>query len=1297
MATSDDLSEQLSLMTKLNNVVERMARSVASIESSFDSQISVLEKLTLALNGIDTQGSVTELGKITEQLKAIVGNMSKFSEVADSTLNNVVTKANKANAATQSLGAGIAGAVASIVSSSSRGAKGMGSFGDAVSETAQKMHDLDEKTNNVAKILTGKIPKAVLISTAVLHGFGQGLSNVMAVGKGVIGFTTTFIGSLGMIAASIFAIPLKIFSGLLNMAANAEGGTNELLQALENLRKEMGDLNSSGSQAVLQTTKTLKGFSDTGLTVWRVFGTMAERLELMTKVAVTMGATFGELKAEFIANGGALLAFQKGLGVTDEQMKAVGDRAITMGMSMSKTLLTVTKQTLELGRAFDIDQKLIGKDMARAIVDVKHFGSVTVKEIGQASVYARKLGLELEKIVGTLDAFETFDSAAENAAKLSQSFGVTVDAFQLMEAQSPADQLDMLRKQFRSAGVDASNFSRQQLKLLASSTGLDEATAKQAFSLSNQGMSLDEIRKKSEVAEKKTLSQAEAMSQLANSIERLVKSGSGLTGSFFDMFVKGFFRGIQSTKEFRQMIMFIKMDLREAMMAGVRLGKTFADVFPGVKDFFGGIRDFFEPKKFREFFKEINAAFTQFFKDVADGKQSLPKLMERLQDNFFNFFNTSEGPGQRILKGFTNFTSAIARVIGEAIPWIAEQFGKGLGRLSEFINDPGKFLKKASGPAQEASGFVGQILQPILKGLAKAWDNPELRDGLSNFMESMGARLKQLFTSSRFQTLAKDIAGGMLAAVLAPAVLQGALAGLTFKIGGSVVKQLGETLFKKGGSGAGGKIAGAGVSKLASVAGPAALIAAAASIGRGVTQYTDSITSTMDRSSRTIAAGATGIIDALTLGLLPADLSLTIANTLAKVSNTIFTSLEGVFGVGFINSVKRRLTDVFDVFGGVYNLFAQLFTGDQTSFTNSAKELGLTLIRFAVNAFEFMFAQLPLMVLKFTIKIEAMLINMAIKIGAAIIGLIAEAIDKISPVNLGLREKTDAIAKQMSKSVSEISTVSTSAIDAASEKVAKSTESFNDKFLRSAEDRAKTQKKATEMQISATADAAKATSESVEKSLSQTLSDIKVAKEIKGELSGANAIDFKSLMSDIKAKLSGIDFQILTNEQAVELSKASDITTNVSNSVNNIQGFFETLSKIPTSIKGAASAFKRDAIRPAIDAVSNMVHLANQLDTALADGNLNKIDIKSKLSNVANSVGLGAKAQYNVTNKPVNISVNLTVTMNAEDLERAIVMRANSVIRDRLNFATGDGAGRRGSPQIPETQTSNLPKISAVD
>lgn len=44
MASNDDLSEQLNLMTKLNAVVDRMSRSVERIEESYQTQTNTLEK-----------------------------------------------------------------------------------------------------------------------------------------------------------------------------------------------------------------------------------------------------------------------------------------------------------------------------------------------------------------------------------------------------------------------------------------------------------------------------------------------------------------------------------------------------------------------------------------------------------------------------------------------------------------------------------------------------------------------------------------------------------------------------------------------------------------------------------------------------------------------------------------------------------------------------------------------------------------------------------------------------------------------------------------------------------------------------------------------------------------------------------------------------------------------------------------------------------------------------------------------------------------------------------------------------
>jgi len=51
-------------------------------------------------------------------------------------------------------------------------------------------------------------------------------------------------------------------------------------------------------------------------------------------------------------------------------------------------------------------------------------------------------------------------------------------------------------------------------------------------------------------------------------------------------------------------------------------------------------------------------------------------------------------------------------------------------------------------------------------------------------------------------------------------------------------------------------------------------------------------------------------------------------------------------------------------------------------------------------------------------------------------------------------------------------------------------------------------------------------------------------------------------------------------------------------------------------------------------------------------------------------VGLGKKGNYEIKNNGVTVHVNLNVTMRAGDVERAIIENANSIIRDRLEFAT---------------------------
>jgi hypothetical protein len=116
------------------------------------------------------------------------------------------------------------------------------------------------------------------------------------------------------------------------------------------------------------------------------------------------------------------------------------------------------------------------------------------------------------------------------------------------------------------------------------------------------------------------------------------------------------------------------------------------------------------------------------------------------------------------------------------------------------------------------------------------------------------------------------------------------------------------------------------------------------------------------------------------------------------------------------------------------------------------------------------------------------------------------------------------------------------------------------------------------------------------------------------------------------------------------------------------------------------------AITTGLRAVGDMVKAANQLDAALSDGNVAKLNVAAKLSNVAKAVGLGGAAKYTITNKNVVVQIDLTVTMKADEVERVILQRKTSVIRDRLNSAAYEGSSKP-SP-IPDNPSSPSPALT---
>ena len=65
---------------------------------------------------------------------------------------------------------------------------------------------------------------------------------------------------------------------------------------------------------------------------------------------------------------------------------------------------------------------------------------------------------------------------------------------------------------------------------------------------------------------------------------------------------------------------------------------------------------------------------------------------------------------------------------------------------------------------------------------------------------------------------------------------------------------------------------------------------------------------------------------------------------------------------------------------------------------------------------------------------------------------------------------------------------------------------------------------------------------------------------------------------------------------------------------------------------------------------------------------IENINLDTRLSQVAGQVGLGSSGVYTVKSKEIVLNVEFNVTIDAGDVERAIITRSKSIIRDRINL-----------------------------
>ena len=648
---------------------------------------------------------------------------------------------------------------------------------DALAKAQEKTKEFGKSIEEVGEKQFSKLEKAMLsfakklaeisVPEQFLKGFksGIGLSNNLF--KNIMSLGAEALGMLKDIGMFLLSLPGR----LIEFFQVGSGGSDPYRQALEDLRKEFGNLDIGTSAAIKNMTESTKGLAQSGLAFSRVFGYgregMAKLLQENMELFKAMGPLADRLAASIRGSEEEFTLLRKATGFGADAMKHIQLSAEEAGISTATAVNNMTKEIAKAERAFGISAKIYGKDLEFMMKETATFGIMSTTEMLKMSTYARKLGLSIESLKKVVDKAFNFEDAAQQAAKLGEAFGIALDPIQQLQAD-PVKKMDNIRQAFFKTGQTYESMSAQARKYLADQVGITDEEARIAFSQKNRAMTGAQVDAQMKKAQKTQISQAEAMKQLAKSIERLIQSGDSLKGSFFDVFAQGFNRGIRRSREFREVVHALQRSMRIVYWAGRDVGRMFVKEFPGIKTMLKGLADMFNPRRFRELMDKVKQEFRNFFKMLqTDPKAGVQIFMQNMKKIFFDFFTKGAPAGSRFIDGLKQFWKAVFTIAVEGIRKGLEALRDVLQYILQVATNP-QLLREAAGQTgddivasfESMWGYVRQELGPVFMQAAEIlWD------------------LLKLMVSTLYERYIKPNLGTIILAYFAPAIIGGLIRG----------------------------------------------------------------------------------------------------------------------------------------------------------------------------------------------------------------------------------------------------------------------------------------------------------------------------------------------------------------------------------------------------------------------------------------------------------------------------------------------------------------------------------------
>lgn len=541
------VTTQIGIINNLNSTIENMTTSFSSFESTV---VSFNQNLTNIMNNIRSSFNLEELTSLYEELEEHVNSIRRD-------LNSTTTAVEELSEATQTQtnNANTAAAAASENARNvSQGALQVSTFGRTtlqnVSGAQSAISDLSNSLQNTAE--------SAQTATEEIQRTASAMESAMAGIKGLFKSIKSIIGSAFQLLKSILTLPAQVAK----IAVKAGNALRvDLVEVIGNAREEFKnffDLTSNIGQGIKKLGRVGAGmlgtFQVAGSRMVKLFGFGTQGIVNMMNefkdVLVALGP-FAEVYGNTIGDSKEQIEFfimmKRAFGLTAEDYAYYGQDAAKNMQSLNDRIYEMGMTVFAVADSYGLDRKRMSLNFQKLRKQIVLFDHLTDEELSNTTARITQLGVKLEDVAAVFNKFSTFEDAAKSVALLSQTFGMNLDAMELIKAEKPEEIFEMFRNTMMETGRSFEDLNRFEKQLMANQTGMSAETLKSVMNYRTAGLTYEQAVEKAN-QNKPEKKQLKALKELRSAIKEIQKVMQ--FESPFQAFFKGMKANMLATGEF---------------------------------------------------------------------------------------------------------------------------------------------------------------------------------------------------------------------------------------------------------------------------------------------------------------------------------------------------------------------------------------------------------------------------------------------------------------------------------------------------------------------------------------------------------------------------------------------------------------------------------------------------------------------------------------------------------------------------------------------------------------------------